>query len=96
MHLRNSRVNNKFIKKMKIASSINSSTVCLDNLGGAILTQHLSGHFKRTILVVLRKESMKSKEQAPPVPEKAPPSSHSDAGQSHQKSAHKASTIQTD
>ena len=64
MHPRNSRVNNEFIKKMKIASSLISSTVCLENLGRAILTQHLSGHFKRTILVGLRKESMKSKGQA--------------------------------
>ena len=68
----------------------------LDNLGRAILTQHLSGHFKRTILVGLRKELMKLKGQAPPVPEKASPSSHSDAGQSHQKSTDKASTIQID
>ena len=52
--------------------------MCLDNLGRAILTQHLSGHFKRTILIALRKESMKSKGQAPPVPEKASPSSHSE------------------
>ena len=43
--------------------------MCLDNLGRAILTQHLSGHFKRTILIGLRKESMKSKGQAPAVPE---------------------------
>ena len=76
IHLRNSRVNNECIKKTKIASSLNSSTLCLDNLGRAILTQHLSGHFKRTTLIGLRKESMKSKGQAPPVPEKASPSSH--------------------
>ena len=70
--------------------------MCLDNLGRAILTQHLSGHFKRTILIGLRKESMKSKGQAPPVQEKASPHSHSDADQSHQKSTDKASTIRTD
>ena len=70
--------------------------MCMDNFGRAILTQHLSGHFKRTILVGLRKASVKSKGQTPPVPEKASPSSHSDAGQSHQKSTDKASTIRTD
>ena len=81
---------------MKIASSLNRRNVCLDNLGRAILSQHLSGHFKRTILVGLRKASMKSKGKAPPVPEKASPSLHSDAGQSHQKLTDKASTIRTD
>ena len=44
-HLRNSRVNHEFIKRMKSASSLNSSTVCLDNLGRAILSQHPSSHF---------------------------------------------------
>ena len=63
MHQRNSRVNNEFIKIMKIASSLSSSTVCLDNLGRAILTLHLSGHFKRAILVGLRKESMNQKDK---------------------------------
>ena len=83
-HLRNSRVNNEFIKKRKIASSLNSSTVRLDILGRAILTQHLSDHFKTTIPVGSKTASMKSKGQAPPVPEKSSPSSRSDAGQSHQ------------